>query len=245
MATAACFTHADIIMRDYTALPTDPGHSSEKQAPRPSWSPLYLLLLLSLLCNVFVCYWVLVVSKKPLIFPEAGYSPAQHMIVYQTVKFPRGLENDIPVYERAPSAKVDQAWEDLYAYAASRIPKSEAAKMTNTTWPILNEDGNYVIALDVFHQLHCLDMIRQQLHPGHNYTVVSKIHLRHCIGAIRQALMCYADTSPVVWQWSSRYKEAEQRDDILHTCRDFDRLQSWAKEHSMGLLPDLSVYIEG
>jgi hypothetical protein len=147
--------------------------------------------------------------------------------------------------------------------AASRVPKSEVVKMTNSTWPVLREEGNYVIALEVFHQLHCLvrpefislvfspitrchqDMLRQNLHPGYNYTVRSKVHLRHCIGAIRQALMCSADISPIVWQWSAKYEQAEQRDDILHTCRDFDKIQGWAKEHSMGFLPDLTVYIEG
>ncbi|KAJ7263130.1 hypothetical protein B0H12DRAFT_1180740 [Mycena haematopus] len=184
------------------------------------------------------------IFQKPFSFPEAGYSPAQHAIAYETVKFHRGLQDDIPIYERPPSVDVDLAWEELYQYAASRVPRSEVAQMTNATWPILHEEGNYVIALDVFHQLHCLDILRQQLHPGHNYTVRSPVHLRHCVGAIRQALMCYADTSPVVWQWSTRYQEAEQRDDILHTCRDFNRIQNWAKERSMGSLPDLTVYIE-
>ncbi|KAJ7160009.1 hypothetical protein C8R43DRAFT_349437 [Mycena crocata] len=167
------------------------------------------------------------------------------MISYKTVKFHRGLADDIPVYEQRPSPEVDAAWEELYAYAASRIPKSEAVKMTNTTWPILHDEDNYFMAADVFHQLHCLDMLRQQVHPGHNYTRLSGMHIRHCIGAIRQALMCYADVSPVVWQWSSKFNEAEQRDDILHTCRDFDRLQGWAKERSLGELPDLTVYLDG
>ncbi|KAF7334528.1 hypothetical protein MVEN_02282600 [Mycena venus] len=208
--------------------------------------------------------WLLCVHRRPIYLSRpltVSKAPAQQAVVYKTVKFHRGLEDDIPIYERPPSAEVDQAWEELYQYAASRIPKPEAVQMTNTTWPILHEEGNYVMALDVFHQLHCLvrpvlhplsrinscnqDILRQNLHPGHNYTLRSPVHLRHCVGAIRQALMCYADLSPVVWQWSARYKEAEQRDDILHTCRDFDRIQSWAKERSMGTLPDLSVYIEG
>ncbi|KAJ7479760.1 hypothetical protein FB451DRAFT_1131033 [Mycena latifolia] len=231
---------------DYAVLPFDSSDYLEKREGRFSQRTLSFLLSLSLLCNAFLtCHWVITILHKPRGFPEAGYSPAQHMIEYRTVKFHRGLQGDIPIYERSPSAEVDQAWEELYAYAASRVPKSEVVKMTNTTWPILHEEGNYVLALDVFHQLHCLDIIRQQVHPGHNYTRQSPVHLRHCIGAIRQALMCYADISPVVWQWSSKYNEAEQRDDILHTCRDFDRIQSWAKEHSMGLLPDLTVYLEG
>ncbi|KAJ7906204.1 hypothetical protein B0H13DRAFT_1619603 [Mycena leptocephala] len=173
---------------------------------------------------------------------STALAPAWTAVAYKVVKFHRGLQDDIPIYERPPSDEVDQAWEQLYAYAASRVPKSEVVKMTNRTWPILHEEGNYIIALDVFHQLHCLDMLRQQLYPD-NYTLKSKVHLRHCVGAIRQALMCYADISPVVWQWSAQYKEAEQRDDIMHTCRDFDKIQEWAKERSMGALPDLSVYI--
>ncbi|KAJ7922460.1 hypothetical protein B0H13DRAFT_1603672 [Mycena leptocephala] len=172
-------------------------------------------------------------------------APAQHMVEYNTIKFHRGLQDDIPIYERMPSAEVDAAWEELYAYAASRVPKSEVVKMINATWPVLREEGNYVIALEVFHQLHCLDMLRQNLHPGYNYTVRSKVHPRHCIGAIRQALMCSADISPIVWQWSAKYEQAEQRDDILHTCRNFDRIQGWAKEHSMGPLSDLTAHIAG
>ncbi|KAJ6589321.1 hypothetical protein B0H19DRAFT_235640 [Mycena capillaripes] len=203
-------------LRDYAPLPTNLG-PFVKEETRSRYT---ILLVLSLLLNVIsTSYWIFLVSQKPYSFPEAGYSPAQDAIVYKKVKFHRGLEDDISIYERPPSAEVDQAWEELYAYAASRVPKSEVSKMMNTTWPILHEEGNYVIALDVFHQLHCLDMLRQQLHPGHNCTLMSKIHLRHCVGAIRQALMCYADLSPVVWQWSTRYKEAEQRDDLVHTCR--------------------------
>ncbi|KAJ7926465.1 hypothetical protein B0H13DRAFT_1599551, partial [Mycena leptocephala] len=175
-------------------------------------------------------------------------APAQHMIEYKTMKFHRGAEEDVPLFERSPSVEGDLAWRELYAYAASRVPKSEVMKMTNKTWPILHDEENYVIALDIFHQLHCLDKIRQQLElsRGGNYTRLSMPHVRHCVGAIRQALMCYADTTPVVWQWSTELMEAEQRDDLLHTCRDFDKIRGWAKEHSMpmGLLPDLTTYQE-
>ncbi|KAJ7901118.1 hypothetical protein B0H14DRAFT_3123662 [Mycena olivaceomarginata] len=229
----------------YTPLPSGLSEYFKKPERRTDVI-LILLLSLSVLCNIlFVSKWIVQIFQEPFRFPEVGYSPAQYEIAYKTVKFHRGLQNDIPIYEQPPSNEVDKAWEGLYQYAGSRVSKSEVAQMTNDTWPILDEPGNYVIALDVFHQLHCLDILRQQLHPGRNYTVRSGVHLRHCIGAIRQSLMCYADISPVVWQWSTRYEEAEQRDDILHTCRDFDRLQGWARERSLGGLPDLSVYIEG
>jgi hypothetical protein len=37
-----------------------------------------------------------------------------------------------------------------------KIPKSEAALLPNKTYPIKDEPGYYLGALDVFHQLHCL-----------------------------------------------------------------------------------------
>lgn len=43
--------------------------------------------------------------------------------------------------------------------------------------------------------------------------------------------MCSADITPIVWQWNSKLQRAQQRDDVVHTCRDFDRLRAWAIEH--------------
>lgn len=38
----------------------------------------------------------------------------------------------------------------------SAIPSSEAAKLAEQTEGYYGHEGNYIIALDVFHQLHCL-----------------------------------------------------------------------------------------
>ncbi|KAJ7207321.1 hypothetical protein C8J57DRAFT_1725748 [Mycena rebaudengoi] len=228
----------------YTALPSQPLQYPTRPGGRRLHLGLPFALGLSLLWNA-VLLWSWLRSEFRLISSESVYSPAQHVVEYKTVRFHRGFYDDIPIYEQPPTDEVDDAWESLYAVAASRIPKSEALKLTNKTWPIVNEDGNFLVALDVFHTLHCLDMLRQAVHPGHGYTKRPRSHLRHCIGAIRQALMCSVDITPIVWQWSDKFREAEQRDDILHTCRDFDKIRNWAEERSMGDLPDLTLYVEG
>lgn len=38
----------------------------------------------------------------------------------------------------------------------SKIPRSQAVLMANRTVAIPGDEGNYVVALNVFHQLHCL-----------------------------------------------------------------------------------------
>ncbi|KAJ6582107.1 hypothetical protein B0H19DRAFT_930448, partial [Mycena capillaripes] len=172
-------------------------------------------------------------------------APAQHVLRNKIVKFTRGVADDIPIYERRPSPAVDEAWRALYSVAQTKISRSEALQMPNRTWPLLGEKGSYILSLDVFHQLHCLDMLRMQLSPGHNYSRLPGSHIRHCIGAIRQALTCSADISTVVWQWSDELQMVEQRDDIVHFCRDFDRIQDWASERTfLDAETDFTVYIE-
>ncbi|KAJ7696936.1 hypothetical protein B0H17DRAFT_928794, partial [Mycena rosella] len=170
-------------------------------------------------------------------------APAQSAVRTKLVKFTRGFAHDVPIYERRPSPAVDEAWRGLYEFAETKISSAEAAKMPNRTWP-LGDETSYIVALDVFHQLHCLDILRWQLNPGHNYPQFSMGHIRHCIGAIRQALMCTADITPIVWQWSEKLGEAEQRDDVVHTCRDFSAIRDWAQDRFQAF-PNLTVYIEG
>ncbi|KAJ6559676.1 hypothetical protein B0H19DRAFT_1210243 [Mycena capillaripes] len=153
-------------------------------------------------------------------------------VSHKLVKFTRGLAGDVPIYERRRSPAVDAAWEALYSVAQIKMPRSEAVNLPNRTWPLDPYPGYYTFSLDVFHQLHCLDTLRKELHPGKNYTRAPAFHIRHCLGAIRQALMCSVDVTSVVWQWSDDLKSVEQRDDVVHVCRDYDRIRDWASQRT-------------
>ena len=77
------------------------------------------------------------------------------------------------IYLHYPNDEVDKAWTDLYngthfflytmstAYTSvefglSQISKSEAMLLPNKTLPIPADPEHYMIALSVFHQIHCL-----------------------------------------------------------------------------------------
>ncbi|KAI0313696.1 hypothetical protein OF83DRAFT_1140195 [Amylostereum chailletii] len=244
------------------------GHSSEEELPfipldqsddpHPPTDPapsrlrrvvFNLVLTLSLACNLLLA--------GVLVFPKHGattssssqvlYSPAMDAIAHKPVKFTRGFSDDVPLYEQAPSPEVDKAWEDLWHTAPVKIPRAEAARLPNLTWPILGDEENYLTALDMFHQLHCLDMLRQGIDlPSYPSFDVPMNHLRHCVGALRQSIMCFGDISPISWQWNPKRGEAEQRDDIVHSCRDYDRIREWADDHRFKDFntDDLKVYIE-
>ncbi|KAF7344830.1 hypothetical protein MVEN_01644300 [Mycena venus] len=215
---------------------------------QPLSRALKVFCVLSAIMN-FASLWLLTTTRHSVCTTVQDtpylYSPAENVVTHRIVKFSRGLADDIPIYERRPSPAVDAAWHKLYSVAETRITKSEALKMPNRTWPLQREPGHYMFALDVFHQLHCLDVLRKQVHPGYNYTRIPISHVRHCIGAIRQALMCSADISTVVWQWSEERQLAEQRDDIVHVCRDFERIREWASRHTfVAQQSDFHVYVD-
>ncbi|KAM0803873.1 hypothetical protein BDR22DRAFT_796853, partial [Usnea florida] len=56
------------------------------------------------------------------------------------------------------------------------------------------------------------------------------LHQNHCIEQLRQYIMCAGDMTPI----PTKYYEALRRNyvasDVRHTCRNFERLRSWAVE---------------
>ncbi|KAF9072737.1 hypothetical protein BDP27DRAFT_1217107 [Rhodocollybia butyracea] len=174
-------------------------------------------------------------------------APAQDAIRYETIKFHSGFGSDLPIYDQPPSPEVDAAWESLYEFALNKVPRNEAALMANKTYPILGEEDHYMIALDVFHELHCLNEMRKAMYPEY-YPVTDEgihtPHMRHCISSLRQSIACSADITPIVWQWSERSQAAKERSDVVHSCRDFQKLKSWAENHFVPLQQNMSVYIE-
>ncbi|TFK38461.1 hypothetical protein BDQ12DRAFT_112969 [Crucibulum laeve] len=183
------------------------------------------------------------------------FSPAQDVIEYEVKTFHVGFEGDMTVYQGEPSKELDEAWEDLYNFGISRIPKSQAAQLANKTSAIPDDPGYYIVELDVFHQLHCLNMIRKALNPL-GYPDMSltnpdpqeakdnKEHISHCIDSIRQSLMCAGDVSTIVWQWAEPLKKAIVRGDVAHTCRNFEKIREWGKESTMRTLHDDTKKIE-
>ncbi|PSR84222.1 hypothetical protein PHLCEN_2v5510 [Hermanssonia centrifuga] len=69
-------------------------------------------------------------------------------------------------------------------------------------------------------------------------------HLDHCVDMLRQALMCSADISPLVWQWSEKARIAKPASDVMHTCRNFDNIVEWAKTNRIKHHFDTTARIE-
>nr|GAT43649.1 predicted protein [Mycena chlorophos] len=223
--------------------------SSKVYVSLPLLCTLLATLTASIVLNLGALYlWLQAAGPENPLFPQVIYSPAQSALSYKNIKFHSGFGADLPIFDQRPSDAVDDAWRGLYEFAYSKIPRSQAKLLVNKTYPVLGDDEpkTYMLALDVFHQLHCLDEMRKAMYPDyypHTAEGINTNHMRHCISSLRQSIMCTADITPIVWQWSVKLHAAKERSDVLHTCRDFDMLLDWSKEHYGGEMQNMSIYI--
>ena len=59
--------------------------------------------------------------------------------------------------------------------------------------------------------------------------------IEHCIDALRQTLMCYADVAPISFHVNvPENKGIFARLATTHTCKNFDKIRDWAKAHAAG-----------
>lgn len=140
----------------------------------------------------------------------------------------RQMNPSLPLYFGPPSPAIDEAWNQLMRYEYPAISDDELER--NPSLKFAKSDvhpltGKHHFALDVFHNLHCLNAVRMELdkdyygaqnhhghvgrradHMGHEkgdgavtYSAVEaaqRDHIDHCLNHIRQALQCRPDFSP-------------------------------------------------
>ncbi|KAJ3775892.1 hypothetical protein EV361DRAFT_962959 [Lentinula raphanica] len=229
--------HLSLLPDESTASLDYEKQGINKNIPRPAG---HILLKAAAILGVFIfasVVLILSVHVKPQTcafqqFPEGAYSPAHGSVSYVTKRFNGSFPMTLTEYQGEPSPELDEKWEQLYAYAISQIPREEAMKLTDKTVPIPGDESNYIVGLEVFHQLHCLDSIRKSLRPDY-YPSMPNFHTSHCVDIIRQALMCTVDISPIVWEWREKEQVSDGRLDAMHTCRNWDQILEWGKEHQI------------
>jgi hypothetical protein len=101
--------------------------------------------------------------------------------------------------------------------------------------------AGYPASVQAFHQLHCLDLIRQSLYFNHEYyrrvhahawndpEDAIQRHVSHCLDAIRQNIICAADMRLTPFQnvGEARHGVFEQ----TRRCRNYEALRSWTVQH--------------
>jgi len=186
-------------------------------------------------------------TKKLCLLQHSTYSPVHDIVEYSSVRFNGSLNFPSP-YRGPPTPEVDVAWDRITT--------------NNSLWPIRVSDqdienfnkggrpsnvrfweedgGGNMGSIEVFHQLHCLNMLRKFTYPK-EYPEVQELwttrpqflrsHLDHCIEMIRQNLMCVADVGVISYDWVSGWEVPFPDFNTWHKCRNFDDILDWTTAH--------------
>ncbi|KAI0480356.1 hypothetical protein GGR56DRAFT_268388 [Xylariaceae sp. FL0804] len=217
------------------------------------WLWLGHAVLLSLSLTMLVlsfCAKTAKVSDTEYTRKYSSWSPAASAVKYETQHF------DLPPVAEGPfigeGPEVDANWDYISRVGDHMISREEMLNLgldPDISLAITDADGKpgYRVAIEVFHQLHCLNLLRQEAHkeyyaPLGGDTSAPKAdlrgHLDHCIDALRQFIMCQADVN--VFSFNFPYNDGDPWPDYStpHTCRNFESIRQWAVDHVVPQGPD-------
>ncbi|RDW69105.1 oxidase ustYa family protein [Aspergillus mulundensis] len=145
------------------------------------------------------------------------------------------------IFRQEPSPEVDHAWhlisdtrpipltrEDVLAIGKD---PSAAVKLPHAVFGL--GDDIYAGRLDVLHQLHCLNALRQEsyfeYYYGHKYAspaearndTLHAYHLSHCVYMLLQNILCHANTDVYTHLWTDGVGHPWPDFGIEHRCVDF------------------------
>ena len=70
------------------------------------------------------------------------------------------------------------------------------------------------------------------------YPVAGRMHVDHCLEALRLSFMCYSDITPLVLPYDDTRRVGRKLDfSVHHKCRNFDKIVDWVKENGVDVAP--------
>lgn len=148
-----------------------------------------------------------------------------------------------------PNKTVDDAWYEFEEFRTFPITAEDVRKLGKdpelaVKYPVDYGYGDdaYVAELDIFHQIHCLNLLRQtawvefdrnESHGKRPYSEVHWIHLSHCTDILLQNIMCTGNLDVVTFNWMESQTLPFPDFFVNHQCRDFDQIVKWNLEHTV------------
>ncbi|KAH8676549.1 hypothetical protein BGZ60DRAFT_402830 [Tricladium varicosporioides] len=134
-------------------------------------------------------------------------------------------------YIGSPSASTDRAWHDLMSKMTIRVTSRELERGNQSSVELPN--GGHMAWLGVFHEMHCVKMLRQWKYRDHYYPNITSqeeshksLHADHCLEMLRASAMCHADRSLTTFKWTKHQKPMLDTKRPPHICVNWDSLIS-------------------
>lgn len=167
--------------------------------------------------------------------------------------FNGALRDNSSIWRQPPSPEVDAAWDYISAEMFELITVSEQDILLSGKDPSKTlqaplswgyGEGAYIVQVDVFHQIHCLNELRKEMHHDYYYdgkpaSELHHHHKAHCVHMLLQALMCSADVGIITHNWvhNERIEEPKTRPmsdfNVVKKCADFNGLLAWTRKNAV------------
>lgn len=228
------------------------------------WVWLLHAILLSASMTLFtlsLCNKTSHVSDTMVTERYSAYSPAAEAVRYETVKFNLAPIMKTEYVGYGPS--VDAAWDviandigDIMITEEERVKLGFSPKSLKIQHPVTGKWG-YRAGVEVFHQLHCLNLIRQAVYKDYysREEVGGDIaeadgqedvngHVDHCIETLRLNLMCSSDIGVFTFHdFPDLVEDGIEGDwpdfETQHVCRNFEAIRKWTNANAVAFTHDV------
>ncbi|KAM0233128.1 hypothetical protein ACHAP5_010483 [Fusarium lateritium] len=222
-----------------------------------SWVALNIVLFITSLCLFIATYLgASLQSDMDHVRKTSFYSP-----VFDSISFklkPQEVEGGLfeaknPSKWRnalEPDPAVDEAWEDLENIRVFPISEQEVRRLGKDPELLVKfpseyglGDNAYMGQIDMFHQIHCLNLLRHLAWAEYHRNGTAKkpfsdlhwVHVSHCTDILMQNLMCNGNLDIITFNWVETQTNPFPDFGVKHQCRDFDEIYKWQDKHSVPL----------
>ena len=153
------------------------------------------------------------------------------------------------IYRQEPSPEVDAAWVELELIRAIPISADDVVRLGKdpSIAARFPEDigfgpDAYMAQIDVFHQIHCVNVLRRLSVKALNHTKLDlspsrlklqELHISHCSYILLENLMCNANVDLITFNWMETQERPFPDFNIKHQCRDFETVRRWQENNAI------------
>ncbi|KAF3484390.1 uncharacterized protein GIQ15_03714 [Arthroderma uncinatum] len=152
------------------------------------------------------------------------------------------------IFQQRPSPEVDKAWHRLSSLESIGLSVDEVRRLgydPATVWRAPKDqfgEGVYYGHINVFHQIHCLDLLRSTAWPAYYGDLREKAkdiplgwddHLLHCQFILLRALLCHADIEVTVFQKFKGWPGINANFASTKMCRNFKDILEWKEANEL------------
>ncbi|KAK8149870.1 hypothetical protein G3M48_005308 [Beauveria asiatica] len=144
--------------------------------------------------------------------------------------------------------ELEKAWDKLWHHQGVGVPKEGLVALNKTNGKYLQTNRStaakpeYYALVGMFHQLHCLNIIRQatwptdmydkgwgeELQPMNVSESQGRAHVDHCVETLRLSLMCFGDVTPMLLLTRDGTLNTSTADfNVHHKCRSYEQIRDF------------------